>query len=122
MHLSEKYYPEKKTKRVRLFGWQVGKISGWTDGWSERHTETQDYFVGGGRAFGVALRGVEQSKTSAYFGLECGVFTPIRSAIRSAIQNSGLFWIWSADCTPKVSECQMLWEEVKGYQNKLKVR
>ena len=60
------------------------------------------------RAFGVALRGVEQSKTPAYFGLECGVFTPIGSAIQSAIQNSGLFWIWSADCTPKVSECQML--------------
>ena len=61
------------------------------------------------RAFGVALRGVDQSKTPAYFGLACGVFTPIRSAIQSAIQNSGLFWIWSADCTPKVSVCQMPW-------------
>ena len=45
------------------------------------------------RAFGVALRGVEQSKTPAYFGWKCGV--PIQSGvpIRSAIHNSGQFWI-----------------------------
>ena len=45
------------------------------------------------RAFGVALRGVQQSKTPAYFGLECGVFNPIWSAIHSATHNSSLFWI-----------------------------
>ena len=41
----------------------------------------------------MALCGVEQSKTPAYFGWKCGV--PIQSGapIRSAIQNSGLLWI-----------------------------
>ena len=55
-----------------------------------------------GRAFGVALRGVEQSKIPAYFGWKCGV--PIQSGVQIRP-----YLDWSADCTPKISECQMPW-------------
>ena len=35
------------------------------------------------RAFGLALRGVEKSKTPAYFGWKCRVFNTIQSAIQT---------------------------------------